>query len=182
MKKSSLFFLGILLVSMGVDAQVIQESCNEAKQFYENFRGVCQSSISAHNCIHLDVTDSYDFEGKEFVFKWQMGDDTELEGMEVNYCYQKPGRYQAVLTLLDPLTKATIKDEATVDIIIKGEFKLSMKMPDVAEVNRSVNWDYELSYPENAYKINQVYWYLGDGQFSCESKPNHQFQFLKWFY
>lgn len=175
--KINFWFILTILGSVAVYAQEATTSCDEAQRFFEHFKGVCQSKISAHNCIHLDVTDSYDFEGKEFEFRWEMGDGTQLEGMEVNHCYQNPGRYKAVLTLFDPLTKAVINDEAEVDVTIKGAFKLNLDLPVSGEVNRALAFSYDLSYPEDVYQIDRVYWYFGDGVFSCDSDPSHSFLF-----
>lgn len=150
-------------------------NCKKSQDFFESFKGVCKSSISAQNCVHLDVTDSYDFEGKEFLFRWEMGDGTELEGMEINHCYDQPGRYEAVLTLVDPITKVIINEETKVNILIKGAFKLEMNVLESHEIDMPVSFEYDLSYPESSYKVENVYWYLGDGTFSCQKYPKHSY-------
>lgn len=150
-------------------------NCTKAQNFFESFVGDCKSSISAQNCVHLDVTDSYDFEGKEFLFKWEMGDGTALDGMEINHCYQLPGNYKASLTLIDPVTKTVLKEEAEVDITIKGEFELVMNTVDTSEVGKQVEFNYELKYPESLYQVQDVYWHFGDGTFSCEKVPRHTY-------
>lgn len=150
-------------------------NCTLAQNFFESFVGECKSSISTQNCVHLDVTDSYDFEGKEFLFKWEMGDGNSLDGMEVNHCYELPGNYTATLTLFDPVTKALLKEEAKVNITIKGEFELTINSAGTLEVGKQVTFNYELKFPESLYQVENVYWYFGDGTFSCEKEPAHTY-------
>lgn len=156
-------------------SQVPTSNCREAEDFFASYNGNCKSKISAHNCVHLDVTDSYDFQGKEFLFRWQMGDGTYLEGMEINHCYNRPGYYVAVLSLLDPMTKVVIEEEAKVEIVIKGEFSLEMNVTETPEIDLPVTFDYQMTYPEESYRVDAIYWYFGDGTFSCENKPEHAY-------
>lgn len=173
MSKVSVIMLSAMLYNLMSMAQTPTLSCKKARDFFESFNGVCKSSIVANNCVHLDLTDSYDFEGKEFLFQWQMGDGTSLEGMEINHCYDKPGNYTAVLALLDPITKVIIDEEAHVAIKINDTFNLELNEIESAEVNQLIVFDYTLSYPEASYSIDEVYWHFGDNTFSCEKNPKH---------
>lgn len=176
MKKSIWILLNITFYALTSIGQDSSTSSLQAQEFFESYVGDCKSTITANNCIHLDVTESYDFEGKEFTFLWEMGDGTELEGMEVNHCYDKPGQYIATLSLLDPMTKVTIEEEAKVDISIKGAFELRMNTIEVSEASKPVNFDYHISFPQQSYKIENIYWHFGDGTFSSEKTPQHMYE------
>lgn len=156
-------------------SQEAANNCEAAKRFFETFKGACKSAISAHNCVHLDITDSYDFEGKEFRFEWEMGDGTYLEGMEVNHCYESAGRYTAKLKLVDPVTKVSIEEEAQVTVLIKGAFSLSLDIPEQVETNKVASFANEVVFPEETYELDAYYWHFGDGTFSCSKNPSHKF-------
>lgn len=175
MKKTIVIIMNVILYSLTSFGQTSTKNCKKAQDFFESFTGECKSSITAHNCVHLDVTDSYDFEGKEFIFQWQMGDGTNIEGMEINHCYSKPGNYTAVLSLLDPITKVIIDEEAKVDIKINGAFKLEMDVMKSSIVNKPITFDYSLSFPETSYTVDEVYWHFGDNIFSCEKNPKYTY-------
>lgn len=155
--------------------QVANDGCEESRRFYSTLTEKCNASISTNNCVHLDVTESYDFEGKQLLFNWDMGDGTNIEGIEVEHCYDKPGTYVAVLSLFDPIAKMTIEDELMVDIVIKPEFNLQLKVLD-SEVEDSVLLDYALDFPKDIYNVENTFWYMGDGDFSCENNPIHVFK------
>ncbi len=169
-----LSILSILLLNTITFTFGQNDNCNEAQNFFESYRGDCKGSISAHNCIHLDVTDSYDFEGKEFHFKWDMGDGNTQEGMEIRHCYEKAGLYTASLSLVDPVSSGIIGDEAEVQVHIKGAFSLTANFP-TAEVGQPADFSYTLTYPESTHRLENVYWYFGDDQFSCGENPTHIF-------
>ncbi|MEQ6165819.1 PKD domain-containing protein [Ekhidna sp. MALMAid0563] len=159
--------------SVGYSQEV---GCEAAKSGFLRFDGACISKIASNNCVNLDITDSYDFEGKEFVFVWDMGDGTTLEGLNIDHCYEKPGPYVATLSLEDPITKATIKEEASIDIIIKGSFELIMEPLEDVRTNIAESASFLLDYPDSAYQIKYTYWDFGDGTFSCEETPDHIYE------
>ncbi|WP_424963937.1 PKD domain-containing protein [Ekhidna sp.] len=150
--------------------------CEAAKSGFLRFDAACISTIASNNCVNLDITDSYDFEGKEFVFVWDMGDGTTLEGLNIDHCYKNPGRYIATLSLEDPITKATIQEEASIDIIIKGSFELIIDPLEDVRTNIAESTSFELDYPDSAYQIKYTYWDFGDGIFSCEASPDHTYE------
>ncbi|MEQ9008026.1 MAG: PKD domain-containing protein, partial [Ekhidna sp.] len=147
--------------------------CEDAKARFLDFNGKCISKIASNNCVNLDISDSYDFEGKEFTFKWDMGDGTILEGLNINHCYNSPGLYVAKLSLEDPITKAVIQEEAEIDVVIKGSFELIMNPLVDVRTNIEEHSSFTLDYPDSAYQIKHTYWDFGDGSFACETSPDH---------
>ena len=149
--------------------------CEAAKSSFLSFDGKCISKIASNSCVNLDITDSYDFEGKEFVLKWEMGDGTILEGLNINHCYANPGLYVAKLSLEDPITKAVIQEEAEIDIVIKGSFELNMRPLVNVRTDIEENASFSLDYPDSAYQIKYTHWDFGDGSFSCEESPRYSY-------
>ncbi|SNT23790.1 Outer membrane protein OmpA [Ekhidna lutea] len=156
--------------------------CEAAKARFLSFDAKCISRIASNNCVNLDITDSYDFEGKEFVFKWDMGDGTILEGLNINHCYNNPGLYVAKLSLEDPITKAVIQEEAEIDVVIKGSFGLTMNPLEDVRTDIEENASFTLDYPDSAYQIKYTYWDFGDGNFSCEGSPNYSYSKTGTYY
>ncbi|MEO9474463.1 MAG: PKD domain-containing protein [Cyclobacteriaceae bacterium] len=140
-----------------------------AERFYQSGGKPCAAQIDAVKCINLDITDSFDFDGLEMQFIWDMGDGQEENGLEIQHCYDKAGRYTASLTVVDEVTKVVMKDELLVDVYIRGEFSLVMTQPNVM-AGEAFSPEYELLHPEN-YEVKSYYWSYGDGRFSCDSLP-----------
>ena len=159
------FTLTFLLISWLIKGQDCQSSL-----FYESNPPACTDYLEGLQCIELDITDSYDFEGKELIFIWEMGDGQQKEGLQVTHCYDRGGAYQASLTLVDPLTKVEIKDELIVDVFIKGPSKL--RVDSIAPLTRDEPFTptLTLDLPDN-YTVNHYYWSLGDGRYECGQAP-----------
>ncbi len=156
--------------------------CEDAKSRFLDFSGDCISKIASNNCVNLDITDSYDFEGKEFVFKWDMGDGTILEGLNINHCYSNPGLYIARLSLEDPITKAVIQEEAEIDVVIKGSFELTMGPLEDVRTDIEESASFTLDYPDSAYQIKYTNWDFGDGNFSCDENPSYSYSKTGTYY
>lgn len=171
-RRINIFIMCCALWSLSFSQEV---GCEEAKTRFLEFSGKCISKIASNNCVNLDITDSYDFEGKEFVFKWDMGDGTVLEGLNINHCYNNPGLYVAKLSLEDPITKAVIQEEAEIDVIIKGSFELIMNPLEDVRTDIEENSSFTLDYPDSAYQVKYTYWDFGDGSFACEESPVHAY-------
>ncbi|MEP4533763.1 MAG: PKD domain-containing protein [Cyclobacteriaceae bacterium] len=140
-----------------------------ADRFYQSGGKPCASQMSAVKCVNLDITDSFDFDGLEMQFIWDMGDGQEENGLEIQHCYEKAGRYTASLTVIDEVTKVVMKDELQVDVYIRGAFSLTLNEANVM-AGEPFTPEYELVYPEN-YKVKSYYWSYGDGRFSCDANP-----------
>lgn len=166
-----LFFLFSISAAIGQELSI----CEEAEKGFGRLNGVCINKISSNNCVNLDITDSYDFEGKEFTFLWDMGDGTTLEGLNIDHCYTTPGAYVAKLSLKDPITKVIIREEASIDIVIKGSFELTMNSLEDVRTDIEELSTFNLDYPDSAYQVDYTYWDFGDGQFSCDENPTHSY-------
>ncbi|RED98981.1 PKD domain-containing protein [Marinoscillum furvescens] len=156
---------GFLAVSIFSYAQ---EGCG-AQDFYERGAAACTDYIEPVKCINLDITESFDFDGLEMDFSWDMGDGTQKKGLEVEHCYEKAGKYNAALTVTDLVTKVVMENELEVDVYIRGEFALAMEPVEV-KVQEPFTPTYELKHPKN-YELEAYYWSFGDGRFSCEKNP-----------
>lgn len=167
--KSKNYLLGLialLLVSANICAQ--NPNCG-ASEFYNGGAKPCADYFEPVKCINLDITDSFDFDGLEMDFIWDMGDGQTKNGLEIKHCYEKAGRYTASLTVVDLVTKVVMKDELKVDVYIRGEFSLAFNEMDV-QAGKAFEPTYDLSYPDG-YEVSNYYWSYGDGRFSCEEKP-----------
>lgn len=145
-----------------------QEDCG-AQAFYENGGEACTDSIDPVKCINLDITESFDFDGLDMDFAWDMGDGTQKKGLEVEHCYEKAGKYEAALTVTDLVTKVAMENELEVDVYIRGAFSLAMH-PIAVKVQESFTPTYDLTFPEN-YDLMAYYWSFGDGRFACDASP-----------
>ena len=97
------------------------------------------------------------------------------EGLNIDHCYRNPGAYQAKLNLKDPITKVIIREEAVIDIIIKGSFELTLDQLEDVRTEIEETCSYELDYPDSTYQVKGIYWDFGDGTFSCEPKTTHTY-------
>ncbi|WP_421892050.1 PKD domain-containing protein [Marinoscillum sp.] len=160
----SVIFLIMMIMVMNTSAQ----DCG-AERFYISGGKACTDYIEPLKCINLDITQSYDFDGLEMEFMWKMGDGQTQEGLEIKHCYQKPGKYEASLTVTDLVTKVVMEDELQVDVFIRGEFSLGFNEME-PKAGAAFVPDYTLSFPDNFTPTN-YFWSLGDGRFECGTQP-----------
>ncbi len=56
---------------------------------------------SAGEATLYDATSSFDVDGKLTNYRWDFGDGSIENGVKVQHSYQKPGHYNAILTVTD---------------------------------------------------------------------------------
>jgi PKD repeat protein len=116
---------------------------------------------------------SYDPDGDAFQVKWDFGDGKTSEQANPSYSYEKPGVYQAKLTMNDGFT-----DEATVaniPVIIEGSPIARMNIADTTIcVNSSLVFDGSASSDPSGSRPSFA-WDLGDGNAETGAKVTHVF-------
>ncbi len=116
---------------------------------------------------------SYDPDGDAFQVKWDFGNGQTSEQANPSYSYEKPGVYQAKLTMNDGFTgEETI---AKIPVIIEGSPIARMNIADTTIcVNSSLVFDGSAS-SDPSGSLPSFAWDLGDGNAETGAKVNHVF-------
>ena len=122
--------------------------------------------------VEFDASLSGDYDGIIISYEWDFGDGTNGTGMIVSHTYAINGTYDVTLTVTDD-DGAT--DNITKQIIVPNvppvaNFSYSPENPTDLDV---INFT-DLSYDSDGYIVNWT-WNFGDGSYSYEQNPQHQY-------
>ncbi len=102
--------------------------CNTSKdtlQVVLNHPPVADAGPNRACCVNtavvFDASGSYDPDGDELLYLWDLGDGTTKEGKQITYSYAKPGEYKVTLTVKDKFSTGAGCDTATAGFIAKVE-------------------------------------------------------------
>ncbi len=98
---------------------------------------------------------------------WQFGDGTVLSDKDVTHTYSKPGEYKVCATVFDTINGC---QQSICKTIIVGQVDCQAKYTFV------INDDYSVDFYNESVGLNlEYYWDFGDGYFSGQFEPVHQF-------
>ena len=86
--------------------------------------------VSAEEKVNFDGSGSRDEDGKLIAYHWDFGDGKQAEGLKVTHSYDKPGTYQARLTITD--------DSQTRTAAVSDDAKVRVNAPPVAVAGEDV--------------------------------------------
>lgn len=139
--------------------------CN-ARHMFQRYYSLSKKTLYEQKCAQIDVTSSYDSSGAELQFHWDLGDGNRAEGFRVKHCYEDYGIYKAVMRILSADGGIISPNELVVDIAIKEEVSLFMDVPDTIALESRFSPAWTIS-DQKSYKIRQVFFDFGDGNYSC---------------
>lgn len=122
--------------------------------------------------VDFDASKSFDRDGKIVSYTWNFGDGSKGEGKKVKHTYEKPGEYNATLTLTDDTgLKSTLSKEVEARTKPKADFTFS---PEQGVVPLFVQFDGSNSSDEDG-RIVKYFWRFGEGNTAQGKKVNHTY-------
>ena len=120
-----------------------------------------------NRCVIISInSDKY---GRKFKHEWEMGDGTILKGKTIEHCYANDGQYHVVMNLIDSLNGNKIRNELAKDLFI-------VPVPIIHSTNAGVGQESTLTLTYSTlpeFKMQNVFWDFGDGNFSCSAAATH---------
>ncbi len=143
MKKSVSIIL-VILLHCGLMAQERQEN-------------QCENLLERANCIALDLSETIDGEGIALSYRWDMGDGTRLEGVDISHCYAKAGVYTLSLEVWDEAQSLLLENHFRETIYIREPVLAGFSMPERVLANDTFQLKSEIELPEG-YVISNIDW------------------------
>lgn len=107
-------------------------------------QSVCSSSIVATSCVTIDVVEHGIKNPELYRFLWDFGDGKKGEGSKVDHCYEKSGKYNSTLTLLNKEIGAHFSDELEIEVQIPTYFAITVNAPDTVKRNTNFFFNMEI--------------------------------------
>ena len=82
--------------------------------------------LVSQNCVELDLGPSVQSENKNLLYQWDFGDGQQAIGVIAEHCYETLGEYTATLTVTDPYSATSFKDEYEVRVYITPDIQLEI--------------------------------------------------------
>ncbi len=137
--------------------------------------------INQGEAIMFSATNSTDKDGKIEDYQWNFGDGTTSNDVDAVHKFDEPGVYNVTLTVVDddgnkdvthiiirvnnlPIAFASVVNKTKIE-------KTEIPIYEVIQFDSSGSFDEDGS-------IDSYYWDLGDGNFSTEQQPTHQYFIL----
>ncbi len=105
------------------------------------------------------------------MYEWDFGNGIKKRGLEINHCFERPGKYTIQLNTIDLITNQLYMNEASYEVEIPAINGFHFTLPDTIEVESI--FSVEASNTSNdGTKVTQYYWDFSDGTLE-EGKATH---------
>lgn len=138
-------------------------------------KAVVASQISSctGQTVLFNSSQSFDPDGDAFSVAWDFGNGQSSDQANPSYVYEKPGFYEARLTLNDGFTKE--QSVATIPVIIEGSPVAKLNLSDTTIcVNNSIRFDGSSS-TDPSGSLPSFSWDTGDGKSKTGAVIDHIF-------
>jgi large repetitive protein len=134
---------------------------------------ICHDDLKSEYKVTLDGSGSHDADNDKLTYLWDLGDGTQKHGAKVTHIYEKPGRYNATLTVDDGVGSACSisRDSIVVDLNKSPIAHIQTRDSRIC-VGDEVIFDGSASLTEDGEKLNYV-WDFGDGKTANGIKVTH---------
>jgi outer membrane protein OmpA-like peptidoglycan-associated protein len=109
------------------------------------------------------------------MYEWDFGNGVKKRGLEVNHCFDKPGKYSIQLNTIDLITNQLYMNEASYEVEIPAINGLQFTLPDTLEVESIFNVDATNSSDEKV-TVTQYYWDFADGTLQQGKFVHHAYK------
>lgn len=110
-----------------------------------------------------------------FKVEWDLGDGTNIRGVEVDHCYKEFGEYEISLNVLDAITGKFQYKEATFLLDVKRVEQVVISAPETCFVDEVITLHGNLTNIPGI-EIEGYYWDFGDGNKTMGNSQVHKFQ------
>ena len=132
----------------------------------------CQPQEELSLCFNFYENNADKALPNELRYVWDFGDGHQKNGISAKHCFEKPGKYQVTLNIIDTLTKEAIFPEASYDIDLKRKEQPYITSLDTAQIG----WDMILDAHETflpQHDIESYVWDFDDGTIAEGANVNH---------
>lgn len=129
-------------------------------------------------CIALDARASVDSLAGPLIFRWHLGDGQIREGVQLEYCYARPGRYQLRLDVVDPRSQQIRSGEFERTLDLTGTVPaLRFHGPDSVRVGQRAEFAVDRSSFPGCLRANLRFtWSFGEGPTRRGEQVEHFFR------
>lgn len=135
------------------------------------FKG-CEVQQEVSTCVTFIEKRTADLENTTLEYRWDLGDGTSADGVNVQHCYDGPGTYQVSLSVYDTLIRKEMGVVDTFTYTITAKEGLSMTTNAEGKSMTFNAVDGTKTTPE----IVDFYWDFGDGNQGSGRKVTHQYE------
>ncbi|MEM7037267.1 MAG: PKD domain-containing protein, partial [Bacteroidota bacterium] len=97
---------------------------------YQRPKTECRPQPRPNYCFRFFDEGGLESDTMPIIYEWDFGDGTKQEGLEVRHCYEKPGRYQVQLNLIDTISGNWFMTQAAYDLEVRRPEGVYMTVPD----------------------------------------------------
>lgn len=126
--------------------------------------------------VEFDASNSEFYKKGTVSAEWSFGDGQKMEGMNVVHSYDRPGNYQAILSLQNHLNDMCPPAHDTRNVSINATPGVSLKNLDSVCAGSKVEFDASSAVDPDGDAL-EYYWTFGDGAIvRADSKVSHEYQ------
>ncbi len=129
--------------------------------------------VAENEIVNYDASKSFDIDGKIISFEWKIN-NTILKGQNVNYIFDKPGKYSVILFVKDDSKTDNDTDSAFVNVVVNSRPEAIIENEKYV-VSNNVMFDGTKSFDSDG-SITKYIWDFGDGTKSNEAKTYHTYK------
>ncbi|SET78581.1 PKD domain-containing protein [Hymenobacter actinosclerus] len=126
-------------------------------------------------CVELDASRAVDPAAGPLLFRWDMGDGTQLTGATVAHCYAERRRYTVRLDVVDEASGEVREAEKLLDVDFTKQTVVNFRAADTVRVGQPVAFDAADSQLPACQNM-VVIWDFRDGATGTGPKTEHRFR------
>ncbi len=131
--------------------------------------------IAAENeTLLFDASLSKDSDGFISEYHWDFGDGNKAKGVKAAHAYQKAGRYQVTLTVVDNSGTSSNTASNTLSVFVNSR-PVAVAGEDEVITRSEFQFDGTSSTDPDG-KVLKYFWEFGDGKTSTEAAPKHFYE------
>ncbi len=135
----------------------------------------CHDNNKPALCYRIKDDKLSKLEGLPFKYQWNMGDGNLLYGNQIEYCYEKYGKYKISLNIIDTLTKQVFARVSELDLDILTEEKPFISSHDTVFTNIPFHCQLDLG-KFTQFEVEKIEWMVSDGESFKGKSFSHIFE------
>jgi hypothetical protein len=132
----------------------------------------CDSIQKNYYCFLFSEENYIENDSVRVRFEWSFSDGTILEGMEVEHCFDGPGRYTVLLKTIQTYADTNFVTETVTELELVDHEQVVIDSPDSCMVNDTVSFS-GLDYNLPGFLANEYFWDFGDGTLEIGAELSH---------
>jgi outer membrane protein OmpA-like peptidoglycan-associated protein len=122
----------------------------------------CAEQKPTRLCYSFEDEGSFNTDTLPLRYEWEFGDGQRQPGLSATHCYEKPGRYQVKLNIIDTLSESVYFNQTSYELEAVADVQAVIGGPDSLATGDTTMLDATASNLPG-FTADQVFWDLGDG-------------------